>query len=244
VYIGLRKYFGVIEYYSDAYYLGFNLTDTHVWLYMALMFNIFLVFAWKNYTSKPKFLKRAVLMAPFFIIIHFTMTIMREARLWLPVFPIFLAMGLFSLFPEDVIVEKKAQVKNETATLLAKFPAKALYIISIFCFFVFFVFFYQAYDKGHLKEAGKRRQVESFINLSDTSLKMNLYQEALNPLNAALSMDPNNPEVHLRLAKIYNYYVFDRDKAVTHFKAVLEFNPYHSEKKSIEWELRRLESMR
>jgi tetratricopeptide (TPR) repeat protein len=246
IYVGLRKYFGVKEYYSEAYYLNFNLIDTRNWLYIALLFNVFLVLSWKDWAAKPKFLQRAALMIPFFVIIHFTMTVMREARLWLPMYPLVLSLGLFSFLPEEVIIKKdtKDVLKKEIPGVLSKLPSKVLYICALGGFFVFFIFFYNTYNKYHLKELGMRKEADKFSSMADDYLKMNMSKEAQSALNTALSVNPNDPEINYKLAKVYNYYLFDRDKALYYYTNVLKLSPYHYDKKTIEWEIKRLEAMK
>ena len=83
-YTGLRAVYHLKHYYADLYYLPYNLTTGYTYLYALALFGPFLYLAFSGWGKKPKFLRRALLMAPFFLVIHFTMTIMVEPRLWLP----------------------------------------------------------------------------------------------------------------------------------------------------------------
>ncbi len=89
-----------------------------------------------------------------------------------------------------------------------------------------------------------RKEADKFSSMADDYLKMNMSKEAQSALNTALSVNPNDPEINYKLAKVYNYYLFDRDKALYYYTNVLKLSPYHYDKKTIEWEIKRLEAMK
>jgi hypothetical protein len=68
-------------------------------LYFVFLFGAFWVFSFLAFSDKPLFLKRAAIMLPIFVIIHFMVSIIKEVRLLLPLSFIIIPMALFSLFP-------------------------------------------------------------------------------------------------------------------------------------------------
>ncbi len=71
------------------------------YLYIFFIFGALWIFAFINYSKKPLFLQRAVLLIPVFLIIHFLTGIIKEVRQLLPLIFIIIPMALFFLFPDD-----------------------------------------------------------------------------------------------------------------------------------------------
>ena len=74
-------------------------------LYFVILFGAFWVFAFLAFSDKPLFLKRAAIMIPVFVIIHFMVSIVKEVRLFLPLSFVLIPMALFTLFPPKQISE-------------------------------------------------------------------------------------------------------------------------------------------
>ena len=70
-------------------------------LYIFFLYGIFWIMAFMSFGEKPLFLRRAALIIPLFIITHLVIARIDEARLFLPLAPIIIPMGLFSLFGEN-----------------------------------------------------------------------------------------------------------------------------------------------
>jgi len=96
IYVGLRLAYGYESWYR-WYELLENPFDPQTYLYPLLFFNAFWVLAFLGWKGKPRFLRRAMLMTPFFFAIHFVVGYVREVRLFLPLLPLFLPLGLLSL---------------------------------------------------------------------------------------------------------------------------------------------------
>jgi len=72
------------------------------YLYIIFIFGVFWLFAFLKYSHKPQFLKRAWLVIPVFIFIHFLTGITNEVRQMLPLGFIIIPMALFNLFPPNL----------------------------------------------------------------------------------------------------------------------------------------------
>jgi len=96
VYVGLRLAYGYESWYH-WHELRENPFDLETYLYPLLFFSAFWVLAFLDWKTKPRFLRRAMLMTPLFFAIHFVVGYVREVRLFLPLLPLFIALGLLSL---------------------------------------------------------------------------------------------------------------------------------------------------
>ncbi len=107
IYVGLRLGYGYKSWYR-WYELLENPFDPQTYLYPLLFFNAFWVLAFLDWKRKPRFLRRAMLMVPFFFAIHFVVGYVREVRLFLPLLPLFIPLGLLSLSAGSGRVHRKA----------------------------------------------------------------------------------------------------------------------------------------
>jgi len=96
IYGGLRLAYGYERWYH-WYELLENPFDVRTYLYLFLFLNAFWVLAFLDWRVKPRFLRRAMLMVPLFFAIHLVVGYVREVRLFLPLLPLFLPLGLLSL---------------------------------------------------------------------------------------------------------------------------------------------------
>jgi hypothetical protein len=76
------------------YYMGIHLG-------IVFLYGVFWIMALLSYRDKPLFLRRAILIVPFFIAGHLLIAKINETRLFLPLAPILIPMGLFYLFRES-----------------------------------------------------------------------------------------------------------------------------------------------
>lgn len=96
IYVGLRLAYGYERWYHwDE--LWENPVDPRTYIHLLLFFGPFWVLAFLDWKRKPRFLRRAMLMAPVFFAIHFVVGYVREVRLFLPLLPLFIPLGLLSL---------------------------------------------------------------------------------------------------------------------------------------------------
>ncbi len=220
-YAFLRTFFQLKPYYSDLYYLDFNLSDIRTYLYAVFLFGPFLFTAFYRLNSKPLFLKRAALMLPFFLIIHYTMTIMVEPRLWLPVFPLVIALGLYSFVPENMKLKLATEKKDGN-----KYD-KLIYLAAITVFIVGFYAFFSWYETAHLKDRALFLRKDGIINSAKRYLAGGWKEKAGEELKRGLAVAPNSDELHYQLGILYAYHLYDDSKALEHFQKCLKLNPYH-----------------
>lgn len=71
------------------------------YLFIIFIFGVFWLLAFRHFSQKPLFLKRAWLVIPVFITIHFLTGITKEVRQMLPLSFIIIPMALFYLFPKN-----------------------------------------------------------------------------------------------------------------------------------------------
>jgi len=95
VYVGLRLAYGY-ESWFHWNELRENPVDPQTYIFLFLFLNAFWVLAFLDWKRKPRFLRRAMLMVPVFFAIHFVVGYVREVRLFLPLLPLFIPLGLLS----------------------------------------------------------------------------------------------------------------------------------------------------
>jgi len=237
IYIGLRYIFSIRSYYSDLYYLDFNLTDIRTYFYALCLFGPFAFLSFYKFNEKPKFLRRAILMIPFFVIIHYTMTIMIEPRLWLPILPLIVASGLFSITPKEF---KKSHIENAKISSPKNY-SKFSYFMFLGMFLIFFVGFFRYYQELHLKNRNTEKIIENILAESSRYKYAGWYQRAIEELKRGLIFQPENAELHYQLGLIYAYNLNQPEKAIEHFQKCLKYNPYHLYRDQIKNEIQRLE---
>ncbi len=137
-YIGIRLIYAPNKPYCDFFYFLYNFKNPLSFVYMILFFNIFLLYAWTDLKNKPKFLRRSSLMIPFFVVIHWTISIVQEIRLFMPLIPIILPLGLISIFGTEK--KENEQINLSVNSCLTKYP-HIFFIAFCFLFIIFFYFF-------------------------------------------------------------------------------------------------------
>ncbi|PKN01318.1 MAG: hypothetical protein CVU77_05835 [Elusimicrobia bacterium HGW-Elusimicrobia-1] len=244
IYALLRRTFAIKAYYSDLFYLGSNLSDLRTYIYALIFFGPFVFYAFRDFRSKPLFMRRAALVIPFFAIIHFTMTIMIEPRLWLPILPVFIPLGLWSLTPETLRKSISAADDNPAVSAgdsAVKGRGAALYLAALAAFVVFFAGFFQWYQKAHL---GNRRDYELSENIFAEASRLSAGgwdEAAVEQLTRGAAIFPANAEFHYRLALACAYRIFDEKRALEHFRKVLELDPHHLDRDRVKAEISRIE---
>jgi len=237
-YAALRKVFSMKHYYADLYYLGSNLSDPKAYLHALALFGPFIPLSLMKFGEKPKFIRRAMLFVPFFVIIHYTMTIMREPRLWLPVLPFMLAAGLWTVVPQELKLYGEDPKPCDNA--VTRNP-RAAYALVLASFLVFFTGFFFYYKNAHFSDREKKLRVERIILDARSYALSQMPARAVEELNKAIILDPENAEPHYQLAMIYDNTLYDYPRALEQFRETLRLDPYHIDKQRVEKEIERLE---
>jgi hypothetical protein len=230
-YIGLRAVFSMKHYYSDMYYLGSNLLDQKVYIHAAALFGPLIPLSIMKFGEKPRFIRRSLLMLPFFIVIHFTMTIMKEPRLWLPALPFLIAAAFWYVLPKELRIYKEEATKP-VDNIIARNPRTA-YLAMFAVFILFFIEFFYFYLNAHLSDRDKKMRVDNIVNTAQQYAAAQMTSRAIEELNKAVVIDPNNADPHYALGIIY-YNANDYKQALYHCKETLRLNPYHLDKQRIE----------
>ncbi|MFI5363280.1 MAG: hypothetical protein ACHQ49_15040 [Elusimicrobiota bacterium] len=151
VYFGLRVYYGNLPYYSEAVFFNFNLGRVEPFLYFFLMFGALIVLSVKSWSRQTKFMRRSLLFAPFFIVFHFAMTIFQEARILLPLIPIFIPAAFAGVWPvkESAVREEAGPPRSDPAGILAW--TKTLYVLTFAAFLALIGVYAQYMERTHVK---------------------------------------------------------------------------------------------
>ena len=110
--VGIYWYYRNSPYETDLVQISYNLSGLaaslrllplsfyRAWhLGVLFLYGIFWITAFISWKAKPLFLRRAALIIPFFIFGHLMIARIDESRLFLPLAPIIIPMGLWYLFP-------------------------------------------------------------------------------------------------------------------------------------------------
>lgn len=102
----IRLYFYPITYCTDFIQLRYNASGIlkfKGWEHFGILFmyGVFWIAAFKSFREKPLFLRRASLIVPLYCLGHFLISRISETRLFLPLAPIIIPMGLFYIFKKD-----------------------------------------------------------------------------------------------------------------------------------------------
>ncbi|MBN1822803.1 MAG: hypothetical protein JW803_00630 [Endomicrobiales bacterium] len=238
-YVLLRQVYDIKHYYADLYYLGFNVSDVRTYMYAAALFGPLAYFAFTGLSSKPKFLRRALLFIPFFVIIHFTMTIMVEPRLWLPVLAVVVASGLWSMLPKDMLLEGPP-VGEKANNLVTRAP-RLYYVLFLSAFMMFFVVFFTRYKNLHMKDRQVQIRVANMLEEARRFSAVGWNSKTFEELKRAEALLPDSDDVLSALGYFYAYQQRDDAKALKYFKKLVEKNPYHLDRDKLTYEIERLE---
>ena len=248
IYFYLRKIYSLKHYYSDLFYLRFNLTDGRTYLYAAVLIGPLIFYALKNFKSKPEFLRRSVLILPFFLVIHYTMTIMAEPRLWLPVVAILIPMALWSLTSDEQTKHTTASTpgdENLPSGKSASHPARQksilLYCALFAAFMTFFVGFFTWYEKSHLGKRTEYTFQQEILARANALSSGGWDEEAVKELERGAALFPTATEFYYRAGLIYAYRIFNYEQALYNFKKTLELEPNHLDSRRIKAEIERFE---
>ena len=104
-YFGIRVYYGHRDQWAEwtvVDYLRYNFLNIETWEMIGLFLGAWVLYAFTSIRSKPVFLRRCLLMLPFFFAGHALSGFTREVRYWLPMLPILLPLAIWSIWgPES-----------------------------------------------------------------------------------------------------------------------------------------------
>lgn len=95
---GLRYYFRNNPYQCELIQLHYNFSSIFFIAKPIILYNLFWILPFISFKSKPIFLRRVSLIVPVFVVLHFIIGIVFEVRLFLPLAPILIPMGLLTIF--------------------------------------------------------------------------------------------------------------------------------------------------
>ena len=91
----------------------------------------------------------------------------------------------------------------------------------------------QAIESYHTFIEKNTRDTAGYIRLATLFEKEGKVDQSINMYRKSLSLKPDCPALHLRVAKIYLQNKRDGKNALTHFKKTIELDPHHPEAQSI-----------
>jgi tetratricopeptide (TPR) repeat protein len=243
VYFGLPRIMGVRNAYEEIFVFARNIRDYRAFLYPALLLSVFIILPWKDFARQPKFLKRSALMIPFFLVLHYLITLPRETRLFLPLLPIIVPMGLGVMFGRKEIdsAEPAVQSPGKLQRLVIEHP-KITYAVLFVFFLAAFRVYYIHMEKTYMKSFYSSREAAALVMEGNALLKRGDYAGAVHALEDALLKDPRSEDANLTLGIIYGYNMKDAAKAVFHFRRILEINPNNPQAEKIRQEISHLEN--
>lgn len=213
VYLSLRVVYGVKQYYSFSSYFWYNTKHINSYIYAVLFFGyplFYLVSIWKN-TKIPKFLKRALLFIPFFVIVHWSMSIVAEPRIWLPLFPLIIACGLISVFGTAMQVVQKYPLEPSAFLIKNK---NLIYVIMLVFFAAAVSGINYYYEKIHLGKLSPKELSEFYIGEGCLCLNQGNIKDAEERFLKAEKINSNNPNLDFLLGRFYYKVKFDREKSL------------------------------
>ncbi|MFH1379283.1 MAG: hypothetical protein ABII23_03280 [bacterium] len=220
-YVGLRLMFNSNEATGESFQLMFNLNQINSYLYFMLLFGPFLILSVKGWSDKPKFIRRSMLFAPFFILFHFCLTIFQESRLVLPLFPILIPAGFCYLFG----TQQQDEYQNGAAAgRLAKY-SKLLYGL---CFLIFIgqIWVFNLYvDKFHTNSWKQTSKTQQYMKLGNEYYMKQNFASALESFTLGLKSSPEDFNLHFNIAQIYTYHIKEHNKAYYHWSKCLKLDP-------------------
>lgn len=223
-YIGLKFIYGVKQYYCEAVMFYINFHDWRSFYYPLILYSIFWFFAFVKIKQKPKFIKRSLLILPFFLLVHYWIAIAIEVRLFLPLAPLIIASALLNF----ETIEKEKFIPH-LSNFIVKF-FKPIYLM-IFLFFLLInrelVKKTEAYQ---LKDVRNMNKFQEFLNKAKYFLQNNQKEDAEKNLAWAEHYGENLSDAQYELGVFYAFYLKKFSKAKLHWQKCLQLNPYHHNK--------------
>lgn len=239
-YIALRFIFGIMQHYSFASYLLFNLKHVRTYIYALLFFGYPLFHIAAGWGGRPKFIRRAVLFMPFLIFPYWIFGIMEEPRLWLPAFPVVIASGLASIFGMKSGMEQDDD-SGPLSSVLTGY-GKYLYAALLACFIACVMGYNYYYNRLHVKNLTPAERAEIYMKEGCFCLGEGYIKDAEERFLKAESLDPDNPGIVLLLGEFYCRSKPDREKALKYLQHYREIGTDKDELNNAEGLIRRLKN--
>lgn len=220
-YVGLRLFFGEHKAVGDPFQLLFNLNQLNSYLYFILLLGPFLIISLKGFNNKPKFIRRAVLFAPFFVVFHFCLTIFQEARLMLPLYPILIPAAFSYLFE----TQDTDTGKGEAAAGWLNKYCKVIYIFLFIIFLMQMWAFNLYFKRVHVVSWEKSDQIQLYLKKGHEYYIQQQFTFALQTYSRGLAVSPDSFDLHFNIAQIYTYHLKDHTKAYFHWSQCLKIDP-------------------
>lgn len=103
VYGGLRLFYGQRSYYTDVIMWKNNIASLSPSIQVLLLYGMVWVLSLFGARSGPLLLRRAILLLPFYLALHYIIALVDETRLFLPWAPVVIPLAWLILFPSDFI---------------------------------------------------------------------------------------------------------------------------------------------
>ena len=101
VYGGLRLSYGHRSYYSDVVMWKSNTITWYPSRAVLLLFGVMWVLSLVGARTGPLLLRRALVLLPFYVALHYVIALVNEVRLFLPWAPVVIPLAWFALYPAD-----------------------------------------------------------------------------------------------------------------------------------------------
>jgi len=106
VYGAMLAAYGVREYYCEVVMWRLNLSSWVPTLHVLLLFGVMWALAFAGAKRGPRMLARALWLLPPYVVLHYVVAMVQEARLFLPFAPVIIPLSWWVLFPEARLGER------------------------------------------------------------------------------------------------------------------------------------------
>lgn len=214
-YFALRVLFGHHTAYAEFNDFFLNLRSVNSYLYFLLLFGALAAPALKGLGAKSKFLRRAALFLPFFLVFHFVIPIFQETRLFLPIFPLVIALA-FTSFVEPSPEALRAEERPAASPWASR--GRTLYVVFLAAFLGATALYLAYLEKTHVEGLRGKQKAERHVRAGHEAHAQKNHALAAREWEWGLLYDPDDYDVHFNLAVVYSEYLFDVDRAWKHWR--------------------------
>ncbi|MBI4397311.1 MAG: hypothetical protein HY548_09460 [Elusimicrobia bacterium] len=240
-YFGLRFVFGHHTAYAEFNDLSLNLRSFRSYLYFFLLFAPLVLPALNGLHRKPKFLRRLAVFLPYFLVFHFVIPIFQETRLFLPIFPIFIALAFTSFADPKEEVQKHEDVP-------AKSPwaaySRKLFAASLLLFSAGIALYLVYLERAHVGDLRGKQKSEAYFKRGYEAYQNQEYPTAAREWEWGLLFDPEDYNVHYYLAVLYSTAMMDAERAARHLEFCRKMSPEDPKLKPLEEQVESLRQKR
>lgn len=109
VYGGLRLFYGYRAYYCEVVMWDHNVASPGPTLQVLLLFGVIWILGIAGARSGPLLLRRALLLLPFYLALHYVIALVHEVRLFLPWAPVVIPLAWFALYPHEAVLHPEEE---------------------------------------------------------------------------------------------------------------------------------------